>query len=91
VRSGQIPVTAGARDGSTVTVWTDAFGHPAAPPAGPSQQAALAALAAVLAAADAGLVLLCAQKLARWVLDKRRLAAWDTGWRATGPRWSSRG
>ena len=28
--------------------------------------------------------------LARRTLDRRRMAAWDTEWRATGPRWTTR-
>lgn len=30
-----------------------------------------------------------AAALAHWVLDRRRLAAWDAEWRVTGPRWTS--
>jgi hypothetical protein len=26
--------------------------------------------------------------MARWALDKRRLAAWDAGWLAAGLRWT---
>jgi hypothetical protein len=28
--------------------------------------------------------------LGRRALDKRRMAAWDADWRATGPRWTAR-
>jgi hypothetical protein len=28
--------------------------------------------------------------LGRWVLDRRRLAAWDARWRSTGPQWTGR-
>ena len=28
--------------------------------------------------------------LARRTLDRRRMAAWDTEWRATGPHWTTR-
>jgi len=28
--------------------------------------------------------------VARRALDKRRMAAWDAEWRATGPRWTTR-
>jgi hypothetical protein len=43
---------------------------------------ALAGLAAMLA----GLAW-----LARRVLDRRRLAGWETAWLAVGPRWSRQG
>ena len=31
---------------------------------------------------------LAARWMARWALDKRRLAAWDAGWLAAGLRWT---
>jgi len=35
-------------------------------------------------------VLALAAALIRWVLNKRRMAAWDADWHATGPRWTTR-
>jgi hypothetical protein len=37
----------------------------------------------------AGVALLIAYALARYVLDRRRLAGWETAWARTGPRWSA--
>jgi len=37
-----------------------------------------------------GTVLATIGLLARRTLDKRRMAAWDAEWRATGPRWTTR-
>jgi hypothetical protein len=34
------------------------------------------------------MIVLCAGQLARVALDRRRLAAWDAQWRATGPQWT---
>lgn len=45
----------------------------------PRGQARLIALAVVLAVAAL---------VGRHLLDRRRLAAWDAAWRATGPKWS---
>src|SRR6266566_4582304 len=49
----------------------------------PMFQAPLAAMAVAGVLAALGL-------LTRWVLDRRRLAAWDARWRATGPQWTGR-
>jgi hypothetical protein len=47
-----------------------------------------AAAAATLASIAAGLVLVCAGQLARSMLGRRRLAAWDADWQATEPQWT---
>jgi hypothetical protein len=49
-----------------------------------------AVLAAVSAAVGAAVVLLISYGLCRFVLDRRRLAAWESAWAMTGPRWTSR-
>jgi hypothetical protein len=45
-------------------------------------------LAAAVAPVVLGLILLCTGQLAHYLLGRRRLAAWDAEWRATGPQWS---
>jgi hypothetical protein len=72
-------------------VWVDAAGRPAEPPPRHSQvegQAVMAAMAAVFALA---ILLGGAGFFARHGADRRRLAAWDAEWRATGPNWSRHG
>jgi hypothetical protein len=71
-----------------VRVWTDAAGRPAGPPLRASQVKGQAALAATLAPVVLGEMLLLAGQLAQYLLGRRRLAAWDAEWRATGPQWS---
>jgi hypothetical protein len=86
-RTGWAPAPAG----TTVRVWVDAAGRLAEPPLRHSQvegQAVMAAMAAVIALA---MLLGGAGWCARQVADRRRLAAWDAQWRATGPRWSRHG
>lgn len=90
-RTGWVPAPAGSPAGTTVRVWADAAGRPAEPPLRYSQvegQAVMAAVAAVFAVA---MLLGGAGWFARRVADRRRLAAWDAQWRATGPRWSRHG
>jgi hypothetical protein len=72
-------------------VWVDTAGRPAGPPLRHWQvqgQAALAAMAAIFVLA---MLLGGAGFFAGHVADRRRLAAWDAEWRATGPRWSRHG
>jgi len=88
-RTGWVPVLAGARAGSTVRVWVGRSGELTGPPLTDSQALRRAILAAVTAPAAIAIALLGAGALAHWVLDRRRLAAWDADWRATGPRWTS--
>jgi hypothetical protein len=42
------------------------------------------------AAGGAGTVLLISYALCRLALDRRRLAAWESAWSLTGPRWTTR-
>ena len=41
-------------------------------------------------AGGAGIVLVMSYALGRLALDRRRLAAWESAWSLTGPRWTSR-
>ena len=87
-RTADVPARSGSRAGSTVTVWLDRAGHVRMPPLTPGQagdrilEARLVGLA-VLAVLLAILVL-----LGRRVLDRRRLAGWETAWLSVGPTWS---
>lgn len=87
MRTGEIPVTAGDKAGRTVMVWIDAAGGVAGPPVRAAAGEPLAALAAVLLV---GAIVVGAGKLGCWLLDRRRLAAWDADWRSTEPQWSFR-
>ena len=48
------------------------------------------AIAAVTAPMALGFVLLCLAWAGRWMLDRRRLAAWEAAWAAVGPHWAKR-
>jgi hypothetical protein len=88
-RSGWVPALAGARAGSTVRVWVGRTGGLTGPPLTDSQVVKRAILAAMTAPTAMAIALLGAGVLVHWVLGRRRLAAWDAEWRATGPRWTS--
>ena len=88
--AGQIPVRGALPAGRTVPLWVDAAGSRTGPP--PARHVALArqAAASVIAVVTLGIVLLCLAGAGRWVLDRRRLAEWETGWAAVGPQWTRR-
>jgi hypothetical protein len=90
VRTGQVFVPSGAAVGSTVMVWTNRAGQLTDSPLMHTQVVGRAVMSRVLAVAALGVLLIAVGMLARRALDKRRLAAWDADWLATGPRWSSR-
>jgi hypothetical protein len=87
-RSGPVPAPAGARAGSTVTVWVDASGAVTSPPTDPRVIIGDVCMAAMVTCLVASLLVLGANALARRALDRRRIRAWDAEWRATGPLWS---
>ena len=88
--TGQLLVPVGAAAGSTVMVWTNQAGQLTAPPLDTGQVASRADLAEVLAVTGLAVMLIVVGRLVHVVLNRRRLAAWDAGWLANGPRWSPR-
>jgi hypothetical protein len=90
MRTGQVFVPDTAAAGSTVLVWVSQAGQLANPPLQHSQVTGRVVSARVLAVAGLAVTLLLVGWAARWALDRRRLAAWEAEWVATGPRWSPR-
>ncbi|HEV2260165.1 MAG TPA: hypothetical protein VGS06_44225 [Streptosporangiaceae bacterium] len=90
VRTGYVFAPGGTAAGSTVAVWVSRSGQLTDSPLQHSQIAGRAVLAQVLAVAALAVALTIVGWAARWVLDRRRLAAWAAEWLASGPRWSPR-
>jgi hypothetical protein len=88
--TGEIPVPEGTAAGVAVTVWTTSDGQLTDPPLTDSQVASQQNLAETFSVIVLAIALAVTGVLARWALDKRRMAAWDADWRATGPRWTAR-
>jgi hypothetical protein len=88
-RRGYVVALSGTQAGRTVPIWVDQAGQLTGPPLQPRQVTGQAVLAMVAAPLTLGAFLLCAGALGIQAVDRRRLAAWDAEWRATGPRWSS--
>jgi hypothetical protein len=80
----------GASAGTRVPVWLTASGEPAEPPPGATVVLFTAIVIAISAACAAGIALILCYWLFRLVLDRRRLAAWESAWALTGPRWTTR-
>jgi hypothetical protein len=89
-RTGEVFVPGGAQAGSTVMVWVNQAGLPTDSPLRHSQVTGRADIARVLGVGTLAVTLIILGWAARWVLDRRRLAAWGAEWLATGPRWSPR-
>jgi hypothetical protein len=90
-RTGQVFAAAGTAAGTPVEVWVDAAGRLTGPPLQPSRVEGQAVLAGVLAVMAVAVLLWSAGLITRCVTDRRRLAAWDAEWQATGPKWSHHG
>jgi hypothetical protein len=87
-RTGEVLAVAGARKGSTVRTWIGPSGAVTNPPLDHRviRGDVLMAVMATLLVSCA--LLLGAARLARRMLDRRRLRAWEAEWRASGPLWS---
>lgn len=86
-RTGEVPAPAGAAAGTAVTVWLNASGRVTGPPRR-AEAAFAGVLTAVVTLAVMALAMLVVLRLIRCFLNWRRQAAWETAWRATGPRWT---
>jgi hypothetical protein len=86
----EVPVPFGTAAGGKLQVWTDLAGDLSTAPLLDSQVAGQVTLAEAFAVLGSAGVLALAAALIRWTLNKRRMAAWDADWHATGPRWTTR-
>ncbi|MGH3205602.1 MAG: Rv1733c family protein [Streptosporangiaceae bacterium] len=88
--TGQVFVPAGTPAGNTVMVWVNRVGQLTDPPLQHNQVMGRTVIARVFAVTALAVVLIIVGWAARWALDRRRLAAWEAEWLASGPRWSPR-
>ena len=86
----EVPVRPDTPVGATLQVWTDRSGDLTTGPLLDSQVASETAAGEELGVLASASVLTVAGALALWALNKRRMAAWDADWQATGPRWTTR-
>ena len=84
------PGIAGAAAGARIPVWLDQSGQPVTPPGSRVAMIVNALAPGTAVAGGAAITLLACYGLCRLVLDRRRLAAWESAWSLTGPRWTTR-
>jgi hypothetical protein len=89
--AGPVPATSGTRAGTTVPVWLDRAGRVQSPPLTTAQARGRVVMTVTVALAALAVLLAVLGLAGRWVIDRRRLAAWEEAWRLTGPRWSHQG
>jgi hypothetical protein len=88
--SGKVAAPVGSQAGQTVPVWVDSSGRATGSPLLGSQLTRRVIAAEVLAPLVLAVILLGVAFLARWLLNRRRLADWEADWAAIGPRWTRR-
>lgn len=88
-QTGDVAVPAQkAETGSRVQVWIDSAGQITGPPLANSQLDKRVIGAQALAELTLVVLLLGLAGLARWQLNRRRLADWEAEWATTGPGWT---
>jgi hypothetical protein len=83
--AGAVPAVPGTPAGTPVRIWINAAGKVRQPPLTSSQLSARVVLAVVGAPLAVALGMLLAWCGLRWLLDRRRLAAWGQSWSMVGP------
>jgi hypothetical protein len=86
-QTGDVPVPAGTSQDAVVPVWLSR-GRVQVPPLSAAATRDRIVVAAVFALASLAVLLTILAALARWLLDRRRLAGWEAAWRLVGPQWS---
>jgi hypothetical protein len=86
--SGFIPLAAPPAKTGKVTVWVDAAGQLTGPPSAAASLHLTVGLAAFAGALAVACILFLASVVTRRLMNRRRMADWDSAWRAVGPEWS---
>ncbi|MFF0221559.1 hypothetical protein [Streptomyces sp. NPDC004629] len=88
-RTGCVDAHPGLPAGSTVTVWTGPEGGITDPPMTAAEIRSRCMGWAIIAALAVALAGAAAYGIAERTLHRRNLAAWDTAWARTAPRWTT--
>jgi hypothetical protein len=90
-RVGDIPAPAGTSEDAVVPLWFNRAGKVQSPPltaAGARNRIVVTVLFALAAVA---VLLTVVALVIRSMLDRRRIAGWETAWLSVGPQWSRHG
>lgn len=85
--TGRTRVEPGSAAGTTVTVWTDSWGHLVSRPTTPAEATFRATLVGGLVGLSAAAVPLVAGEVLRGRMERRRLDRWQSEWARLGPQW----
>jgi hypothetical protein len=86
--TGQVSASPGTSAGTTVPIWLNAAGRLVDAPLTADQAYWRGVVTVVLVLIIAFTLIATAYALTHWVLDRRRLAAWEADWRTVEPRWT---
>lgn len=88
-QSGDIPAVPGTPKGSTVTVWADdSTGYLDGPPLTVAEAASQADAIMVGVIVATGIVSVLGAAAIRQLVNRRRMAAWESDWTATAQAWN---
>ena len=90
VHEAEVPATGPPSAGTTVPMWVDRAGRPAAAPPGALEAVVLGAVVGLGIAAAGGLLLVVAWMGLRHAVDARNATAWAREWETVEPAWSGR-
>jgi hypothetical protein len=90
VHDAEVPATGPPSAGTTVPMWVDRAGRPAAAPPGALEAVVLGAVVGLGIAAAGGLLLIVAWMALRHAIDARNATAWAREWETVEPEWSAR-
>jgi hypothetical protein len=87
-RMGEVPAPAGLVAGQPVRIWVNGSGWQTGPPLSARQLTTRVIGVAALLPTVLAALLLGIGWLARWLLDRRKLAAWEAAWALVEPQWT---
>jgi hypothetical protein len=90
VHEAEVPATGPPSAGTTVPMWVDRAGRPAAAPPGALEAVVLGAVVGLGIAAAGGLLLIGAWMGLRRAVGARNATAWAREWETVEPEWSGR-
>ena len=76
--------------GSQVQIWLDRHGEPLVAPPGPVDMVLNAVFVAICVIAAAAVLLILSYGTCRVILERHRMARWESAWTAIGPEWTRR-
>jgi hypothetical protein len=87
---GEVPAPARTRADGTVTAWLDRAGDVMMPPLTAAAARERVVYATLIALAALAVLLAFMKAIVRRVLDRQRLAGWETAWMSVAPVWTRR-